>query len=91
MSGPLFDDDMIAALRPWDGKTWFVERPDESTHDIRTVSQSQGRNILANGKDLTNWEAEICQNAWCSPNPASPGLLHWLNKIERDKCGQVPT
>ncbi len=89
MNAPILDDEMRSALEPWDGRTWFVEKPSDFVRGLYRLSQIQAHDILKKGRGLTNWEAGLCQRAYYSYKPASGNVQHWLDKIEREKCSGV--
>lgn len=89
MNATPFDKEMTLAFKPWDGRTWFVERPDSFTPGLYTFTQLQARDILRRARDLTQWEAEVCQRAYYSHKLPSPGVQYWLDRIEVEKCGRV--
>ncbi|WP_394728185.1 hypothetical protein [Altererythrobacter sp. GH1-8] len=89
MTAISLDDEMQAALQPWDGKTWFVEKPAGFVPGLFRSSQVQARDILRHASGLTNWEAEVCQRAYYDPKPSGPGVRFWLDKIERKVCRAV--
>lgn len=77
------------ANRPWDGRTWFVDRPADYVSGLYRLDQLQARDILKSAQGLTNWEAELCQRTLYRDQPSSPVVRFWLDKIEREKCGRV--
>lgn len=89
MNAPYLDDEMSRALKLWDGRSWFVEKPEDFVSGLFNFDQLQARDILRDAHGLTNWEAEVCQRAYYRDKPASPRVRHWLDTIERDKCGRV--
>ena len=89
MSAIPFNQEMTSVLKPWDGSTWFVERPASFVPSLFTFSQLQARDILRRARGLTQWEAEVCQRAYYSHKLPRPGVQHWLDKIEGTKCREV--
>lgn len=82
-------DDLNRANEPWDRRTWFARRPEDFVPGLFCFTQIQARDILRHGRNLTNWEAGVCQRAYYRFRGHSNIVRFYLDEIEREKCGQV--
>ena len=79
---------MSADLRPWDG-VWRVQRPENYTPGLYTMSQYSAHRLLKSRHRWTEAQARILQAIAYNTGSLSMLQRHYLERFEREAEGEV--